>query len=760
MIFLKMFFIFNFFLLSLFATNLKKVSLQLQWKYQFQFAGYIMAKEKGFYNNVGLDVTLKEWEHGINMVDEVTKGNSEFAISRPTALIDIAKGKDIIFLASIFQSSPLILLTDESTGIKTIKDFKNKRIMTTGDLNVDTSLLSMMYSQGIDAKDLITQVPSFKVKDLIDNKTDLIASYISNEPFQLKELGGTPVIFSPKDYGFEFYNDILITSNEYLKNNPTEVKNFREATLEGWEYAFDHIDETINIINQKYNNQKKSINALNYEAKELKKLAYYHVTEIGKIESRKLEKIYDVYKLLGLVRTKINFNEVIYSDKILNNILTKEEKQYLLKKEQITMCVDPDWLPFEEIDEKGKHIGISADFYKIISKNLDTSFKLIKTDSWNQTLDFGKKRKCDIFSLAMETPKRKEYMNFTSPYLTIPLVIATKSNVPFINDILDITGKDIGITKGYAFVELLRNKYPTLNIIETENIDDALEKVNNGELFAYIGTLASTAYKFQTKYSGELKIAGKIGDHWELGIAVRNDDLILLNIMQKAIDNISYKEKRKILNEWISVKYQKGVDYTLLYKAIAIFTFTFAILLFFYSKQKKLKDELEIAYKELEKLAVIDKLTKLYNRYKIDEVLESEKERSNRYKTPFGILMLDIDHFKNVNDTYGHSTGDEVLKRFAKIIKENSRKTDIVGRWGGEEFLIIIPHTDKNDLLTIAENLRSKIGNYKFKTIGNLTVSIGASIYEYNESTEKTIIRADNALYSSKENGRNKVTYK
>ena len=760
MLFLKIFFIINLSLLSLYSNNLKKVTLQLQWKYQFQFAGYIMAKEKGFYNNVGLNVELKEWKHGINMVEEVTNGNSEFAISRPTALIDIAKGKDVIFLAAIFQSSPLILLTDKNTGIKTIQDFKNKRIMTTGDLNVDTSLLSMMYSQGIDSKDLITQVPSFKVKDLLDKKTDLIASYISNEPFQLKEIGGTPVIFNPKDYGFEFYNDILITSNKYLRNNPDEVKNFRDATLEGWEYAFENIEETINIINRKYNNQKKSVEALRYEANELKKLAYYDVNEIGKIENRKLEKIYDVYKLLGLVRTKVNFNKIIYSDKILNNILTKEEKEYLLEKESITMCVDPDWLPFEEIDKNGLHIGIGADFYKIISKNLNTQFKLIKTNSWSQSIQYSKERKCDILSLAMETPKRKEFMNFTTPYLTIPLVIATKNDVPFINDILDISGKNIGITKDYAFVELLRNKYPTLNIIETKNIDDALDKVNNGELFAYIGTLASTSYKFQTKYSGELKIAGKIGDHWKLAIAVRNDDYTLLNILQKAIDNVSYEEKRKILNKWISVKYEKSVDYNLLYKAIAIFLLTFFILLFFYSKQKKLKDELQIAYKELEQLAIIDKLTKLYNRYKIDETLENEKERSNRYQTPFGVLMLDIDHFKKVNDSFGHSVGDEVLKEFAKILSTSSRKTDIVGRWGGEEFLIIIPHTSKNNLLTFAENLRAKVENHKFKTVKNITVSIGVSIYKYNENTEQTIIRVDSALYFSKENGRNKVTFK
>lgn len=117
------------FTLSLQATPLKQVSLQLQWKYQFQFAGYIMAKEKGFYKDVGLDVAIKEWEHSINSVDELLSNRSEYAVLRPTAMVDIAKGKELVFLAAIFQSSPLVLLADSSSDITNIKDFKDKKMM-------------------------------------------------------------------------------------------------------------------------------------------------------------------------------------------------------------------------------------------------------------------------------------------------------------------------------------------------------------------------------------------------------------------------------------------------------------------------------------------------------------------------------------------------------------------------------------------------------------------------------------------------------
>ena len=199
-----------------------------------------------------------------------------------------------------------------------MSDLKNKRIMTSGDLGSDVSLLSMIFSQGVKIEDLLIQTPSFQIKDLLDKKTDLIASYISNEPFSLKELGGDPVVFNPKDYGFDFYSDILTTSKKYLKKEENEVSKFREASLKGWEYAFSNINESVEIIYNKYNPQNKSKQALIFEANELRKLAYHNTNELGKIEAEKLEKIYNIYKLLGLAKNNITQLSHINSNKFIN----------------------------------------------------------------------------------------------------------------------------------------------------------------------------------------------------------------------------------------------------------------------------------------------------------------------------------------------------------------------------------------------------------------------------------------------------------
>ncbi len=159
-------------------------------------------------------------------------------------------------------------------------------------------------------------------------------------------------------------------------------------------------------------------------------------------------------------------------------------------------------------------------------------------------------------------------------------------------------------------------------------------------------------------------------------------------------------------------------------------------------------------------LSITDKLTGLFNRLKLDEALKDEFNRSNRFKRSFSIIIIDIDYFKRVNDTYGHQVGDQVLIQFAKILKENIRKIDILGRWGGEEFMIICSETDFQGTIKLAQSLREIISNYDFPIIGNFSASFGVSTYNGDENIDKVIARADNALYKAKANGRNRVEAK
>jgi len=424
------------------------------------------------------------------------------------------------------------------------------------------------------------------------------------------------------------------------------------------------------------------------------------------------------------------------------------EKKYLMSKKVINICVDPNWMPLEKIED-GVHIGISSDYIKEFEKRLDVPIKLIETATWTESLKFAKERKCDILSLAMATPKRKKYLNFTTPYLDIPLVLITKYDKMFFADISYLQNRPIGITKDYAYGEILSVKYPHLDFVDVDNVYDGLKKVEKGELFGYIDSLATAGYMIQNDYFGTLKIAAKLDERWELGIAVRNDDKILFSIFEKLIESIDEETSRKILNKWISVKYDTKTDYTY----FVVFLFISAVFIFYRQYQlKKHNNELEI-------LSITDKLTGIYNRMKLDEVMEYEKNLFDRFHRKLSIIMFDIDDFKKVNDKFGHKIGDEVLQDIAKIVLKNKRKTDILGRWGGEEFLIICHETDLKGAIELAEKFREAICSYSFKKVKRLSASFGVAEFKVHESIEKVFVRADDGLYKAKKSGKNRVSF-
>jgi len=160
---------------------------------------------------------------------------------------------------------------------------------------------------------------------------------------------------------------------------------------------------------------------------------------------------------------------------------------------------------------------------------------------------------------------------------------------------------------------------------------------------------------------------------------------------------------------------------------------------------------------KFERLATIDELTQVFNRTKFQEVIKIELERAKRYNHPLSMLMFDIDHFKAINDTYGHSVGDYVLQTLAQIAKENLREIDYLVRWGGEEFIIIAPETDLGRAKALAERIRTAIENYRFDQAGKITISFGVTEFKESDTEDIFIRRADDAMYRAKEKGRNRV---
>jgi diguanylate cyclase (GGDEF)-like protein len=166
--------------------------------------------------------------------------------------------------------------------------------------------------------------------------------------------------------------------------------------------------------------------------------------------------------------------------------------------------------------------------------------------------------------------------------------------------------------------------------------------------------------------------------------------------------------------------------------------------------RKKLERELIIA-------ATVDKLTQIYNRRKLEEIIQAEIERAKRYNSPLSLIMIDLDDFKMVNDTHGHQTGDNILKAVAGILKTNIRTTDAAGRWGGEEFMIVVPATALDNARGLAEKIRHIIASHRFDQACAITISLGLAQMFLGDSFDTFINRADDALYRAKNRGKNRV---
>lgn len=176
--------------------------------------------------------------------------------------------------------------------------------------------------------------------------------------------------------------------------------------------------------------------------------------------------------------------------------------------------------------------------------------------------------------------------------------------------------------------------------------------------------------------------------------------------------------------------------------------------------QKSLSEahaELALRHRALEVAANTDRLTQLYNRQYLDSIIEKEFARATRYQTAFSLILIDCDHFKTVNDTHGHQVGDLVLGELAQLLRESVRASDIVGRWGGEEFLLVLPDTGIASAARLSEKLRCAIDSHEFSVVLHKTASFGVTLLRPNETIKEFISRVDQALYRAKQNGRNRV---
>ena len=751
-----------------------KVVVQLKWLHQFQFAGYYAALHQGFFADEGLDVELRERDMSRDNIEQVLQGEAQYGIADSILLQHHARGQGVVLIAPILQHSPNVLMTLRSSGIRSPRDLVGRRLAFYDNDTDGIAILAMLADQGVLKDGLERQPWTDRLDKLISGETEAVAAYSTNEPFQLREMGYQVDVIDPKHYGMDFYGDIFFTSTSEAHNHPERVAAMRRAVIKGWHYALDHKEEMVDLILKHYNTQNKTRSALMNEALGLEPLIARHTVELGTLDQGRLEfMLAQLDKHQILATGKRGVDELVFNSRRASDLnLTAEEMTFLEKLPPLKVGVDNNWPPFEFLDARSQSLhGISRDYLLLIAERLGVEFDIQHQLSWTEVIDAAQQGELDLLPAVAATPERRAYLNFTQPYVRSPMVIVTDTTVDYVSSMDQLQGKTVAVVEDYASHEMLKNNFPLLRLSLKQSAIEGLQAVAAGEVDAFVDNLAVVSYLIRSEGLANLKVSGQTPYSFNLSFGLRKDSPLLLSVMEKALASISAAEHAEIYDRWVSVPAVEGFPWSkvlpvvfallLLLLLLGLYTLHLAQLnLRIRSFNVRLQDaEKQLLEKnaQLEQLSITDKLTGIYNRHHLDKVLLEQLALSKRHQRPLAVVLFDLDYFKELNDTHGHQMGDRVLQAFADLVKNSVRVSDVFGRWGGEEFLLICPETTLEQAIGVADKIRIKLEQHEFEGGIHQRVSAGVMALADNMSVDQLLSAVDKQLYIAKESGRNQV---
>jgi diguanylate cyclase (GGDEF)-like protein/hemerythrin-like metal-binding protein/PAS domain S-box-containing protein len=646
---------------GLLAAPLDRVTLQLKWRHQFQFAGYYAAQEKGYYRDAGLEVTILEARPNLDPLKEVTAGRAEYGVGNSGLLLARQAGQPVVVLAAIFQHSPMVLITRAHAGIDSIHDLAGRRILLERHAEV---LLAYLKKEGVPQASLDLLSHSFDPGALVQGKVDAISAYSSDEPFLLDQSAFPFQTFTPRSSGIDFYGDNLFTTETELQTHPARVKAFREASLKGWKYAMQHPEEMADLILARHG-RRHSREHLLFEARQLESLVQPLLVEMGYMYEGRWQHIAETYADLGLLPRPYSLQGFLYDPDAGEQLLRRRMKLALTLILPILAFLGTVVLVFLRLNRRlSGAVRSQLELGAVIRAN-EHRFRFITEHA------------TDVIWTMDIASERFTYMS--------PSVLQLR---------------------GYTPEEILAQPAP-----------------------------AALTPESARRVRAELEAA--IAD-WQSGKPLAP---LVTEVEQP------HKDGHLICTEVITTLHGDAEG-----RPVSVLGVTRDI-----TGRKRAEAALRHELESLEQLASTDVLTNAWNRRRFLEAVEGEMHRSNRYGHPLSLVLLDIDHFKRINDTFGHPAGDRVLRELADRVRVAIRLSDSLTRWGGEEFIVLMPNTGLSSAAVLAERIREGIASQDFEGVGPVTASFGLAEYLPASSLEVWLERVDRAMYRAKSEGRNQV---
>lgn len=309
-------------------------------------------------------------------------------------------------------------------------------------------------------------------------------------------------------------------------------------------------------------------------------------------------------------------------------VLNRREREYLSRKGSLRYCVDPDWPPVERVDAAGRYEGMVADVLELLSERLDVDVRLVPTASWPQTLEAAEKGGCDFIAAAVDTPERRRFLEFTSPYLRLPLVAVTRADHPFVDGAKALGNSRVGVARGHATADILRAKNPGMDVTDVPGEAEGLSRVADGRLDAFVGVLPVMAYLIGKDRQTGLKIAGGLDEHLDLCVAVPRGRTETLSIFQKGVSSLTAAELDAIFKRWVAVKFEHGFDYALVWRVAAGAALVILVIVWWNRKLSRLNRTIRQAHAEL--AAFLDNSGQGFLSFGPDGVVEPRPSRECR----------------------------------------------------------------------------------------------------------------------------------
>jgi len=520
-----------------------------------------MAKEKGFYQNIGLDVELKEFHPNTQITQDVISGKSTFGISSSSLILEKLQNKPVVLLASYFKQNVLALAVKKN--IKSPKDLKGKKIMAVDWEMEHTSIGAMLKDARIKKSDYTLVPHNFKIDKFVSGEVDAMTIFTTSQPYLLDNAKAGYNIINPATYGIYSYDVELFTSSDIVKNNPEMVQNFIEATKKGWEYALNNKAETINIIYERYS-KEKSKEALMYEAEATEELFKRDIFAIGAVVPELIGLNTDMYTKLGLISPSIpveellkdyNFHSMRTISKTIN--LTEKEKLFLKQHKTIKVHNEKDWAPYN-YNVNNTPQGYSIDFMNLLAQKLGINIEYVSGYNWNDYIEMLKNKKLDVMLNIASTPQREKYFAFTTPYFkSIDTIFVRKDHKKDFKELSDFNGKKLGVIKGFYEEELLRKYYPKIEIVSFDTTLDHLKALAFGKVDGVIDSLSVTQYSIEQNGITNVIPIFEVTDtrfNLDLNLATHKNNPILRDLLEKAKNSLTQEELIHLNKKWFGEK--------------------------------------------------------------------------------------------------------------------------------------------------------------------------------------------------------------